>query len=462
MVQILDVMKKALEGAPMRENDWQRKLFAPSIRRLVKEHGIKFDPDNPIHSDDSLADDVFEAGFELLLETGVYCTDTSRIISYTEEEIKKALRNAPDKLQVGEGRDRKEFVPRKTEDKTPPWCLLGAAGAACSSDKSFLTLVEGYAEIPETNAITTPAITVAGGMRIRPASPLELYGTIRNAVLAREACNRAGRPGIPIMNSLATAESSISLAAALNPRFGMRSSDGYMIGCLDPMRVDFDRLNKVVLALSCGAPIGMDFAPLLGGYSSGPEGTAISDVAHHLMGVLTYQTSYSIPFPLHLQYISNSSREMLWVISAAGQAISKNTHLLSLSLNYTSAGPCTNMCLCETSASVISAIASGLSIESVGVASNKEEDRMTPVEPRVSAEIAHAAAGMKRTNANDLVKELLTKYESNLSSPPMGKKLFDCWDSENRKPSKEFQDVIRGFKKEIGDLGLTVGLERLL
>jgi len=172
------------------------------------------------------------------------------------------------------------------------------------------------------------------------------------------------------------------------------------------------------------------------------------------MGVLTYQTSYSIPFPLHLQYISNSSREMLWVINAAGQAISKNTHLLSLSLNYTSAGPCTMMCLCETSASVISAIASGLSIESVGVASNKEEDRTTPVEPRVSAEIAHAVAGMKRTNANDLVKELLAKYESKLSSPPLGKTLYECWDPENRKPSKDYQDVIGAYKKEMAALGV--------
>ena len=454
MVQILDVMEKALEGKPMSETNYQLKVFAPAVQRKVKEYGIKYNPDTPIVNDNTLADDLFKAACELLVEVGAYCSDTSRVISYTEQEIKNALRTAPDKLHFGEGKDRKHLLPRKPEDKTPPWCLLGAGGGACASDRSFLTLVEGYAEIPETNAITTPAITRVGGMRIRPASPLELLGAMRNAVLAREACNRAGRQGIPIMNSLATAESDIALAAALHPKYGMRASDGYMICCMDPMKVDFNRLNKVTIALSMGGPIGMCFGPLMGGYAGGPEGTALSSTAHHMMGVLTYQSSWLLPFPLHLRYVSSSAREMLWLISATGQAISRNTHLLSINLNYTSAGPTTPMCLFETSASVTAAVVSGQSIESVGVASNKDEDRTTPVEPRMSAEVAHAVAGMKRADANDLVKKLLKKYESKLSNPPLGKTLFECWDPEKRRPSKEYQTVISKFKKEMCDLGI--------
>ncbi|MCU0853204.1 MAG: monomethylamine:corrinoid methyltransferase [Thermoplasmata archaeon] len=420
MVQILDVMDKALNGKPMSESDYQLKLFAPKVQEKVREHKIKYDPNNPIPSDNSMADELFEAGMELLLDVGAYCTSSGRVISYTEAEIKNALKEAPSKLHFGEGRDRKSLVKRNIEDKTPPWCLLGAGGGACSSDKSFLTLVEGYAEIPETNAITTPAITRVGGMRVRPASPLEVLAAMRNAVLAREACNRVGRQGIPIMNSLATAESDIALAAAVHPKFGMRQSDGYMICCMDPMKVDFARLNKVAVALSLGGSIGMCFGPLLGGYAGGPEGTAVSNVAHHMMGILTYQSSWLLPFTIHLRHVASSPRDMLWVISSMGQAISRNTHLLSLNLNYTTAGPCTPMCLYETSASVTAAVVSGLSIESLGVATNKHEDRTTPVEPRISAEVGHAVAGMKRSDANELVKKLLGKYESKLNSPPSG------------------------------------------
>jgi methylamine--corrinoid protein Co-methyltransferase len=447
-------MEKALNGKPMSETDYQLRLFSPKVMEKVREHKIKFDPGNPIPSDNSMADEVFEAGIELLLDVGAYCTTSGRVISYSEAEIKEQLRNAPSKLYFGEGRDRKALVNRKIEDKTPPWCLLGAGGGPCSSDKSFLTLVEGYAEIPETNAITTPAITRVGGMRVRPASPLEVLAAQRNAVLARESCNRVGRQGIPIMNSLATAESDIAFAAALHPRFGMRPSDGYMICCMDPMKVDFARLNKVAVALSMGGPIGMCFGPLLGGYSGGPEGTAVSNVAHHMMGILTYQSSWLLPFTIHLRYVASSSRDMLWVISTMGQAISRNTHLLSINLNYTTAGPCTPMVLYETSAAVTAAVASGLSIESLGVATNKHEDRTTPVEPRISAEVGHAVAGMKRSDANEIVLKLLAKYESKLSAPPLGKSLYECWDADARRPTKEYRAVIKRFKAEMVNLGV--------
>jgi methylamine--corrinoid protein Co-methyltransferase len=454
MVQILDVVEKALNGTPVSENDYQLRRFSPKVQEKVKEYGIKYDPGQPVPSDNSLADDLFQAGLELLVDVGAYCLDTGRIISYSESEVKEALRNAPEKVHFGEGKDRKAFVPRKIEDKTPPWCLLGAGGGPVSSESVFLTLMEGYAEIPEVNAITTPALTRTGGMRIRPASPLELLGAMRSASLGREACNRAGRQGIPFMNTLSTAESDIALAAAMMPRYGLRASDGFMIASMDPMKIDFARLNKVTLALSMGAPIGMDFAPLLGGYSGGPEGTAVCTVASHMMGLLTLQTSYLIPFPLHLRYVSNSSRDMLWVISTMGQAISRNTHLLSLSLNYTAAGPCTPMVLQETTTSVMAAVASGLSIEMGGTATNKYEDRMTPVEPRISGEVAHAVAGMKRTEANEIVNKLLPKYEKKLAEPPLGKTLHECWDAEKRKPSKEHSAVVKRFKKELAGLGV--------
>jgi methylamine--corrinoid protein Co-methyltransferase len=454
MVQLLDVMEKALNGKPMSETDYQLKLFAPKVMEKVREHKIKFDPTNPIQNDNSMADEVFEAGLELLLDVGAYCTTSGRVISYTEAEIKDQLRNAPSKLHFGEGRDRKALVNRKVEDKTPPWCLLGAGGGPCSSDRSFLTLVEGYAEIPETDAITTPAITRVGGTRVRPASPLEVLAAQRNAVLAREACNRVGRQGIPIMNSLATAESDIAFAAATHPKFGMRPSDGYMICCMDPMKVDFARLNKVAVALSLGGPIGMCFGPLLGGYSGGPEGTAVSNVAHHMMGIMTYQASWLLPFTIHLRYVASSPRDMLWVISTMGQAISRNTHLLSINLNYTTAGPCTPMVLYETSAAVTAAVVSGLSIESLGVATNKHEDRTTPVEPRISAEVGHAVAGMKRSDANELVRKLLAKYEPKLAAPPLGKSLYECWDADARRPSKEYRTVIKKYKAVMADLGV--------
>ena len=454
MVSFLDVMDKALTGKPCSERDYALKVFSARLKEIVKEHGIKYDPKFPISSDNGLADEIFKAAFDLFLDVGAYCKDTERIIRFDENELREGLRLAPSKVVLGEGQDAKALVPRKPEDKTPPWCFLGAGGGPVSSDEVFTGLVEGYASIPEANSVTTPALTTVSGLRIRPRSPLEALGAIRNAVLAREAMRRVGRPGLPIMNTLATAESATSLAIALHPNYGLRNTDGYMIAVMDPMIVDFDRLNKVCAALSFNAPIGACFDPLLGGYSGGPEGTAVANVAYHFLSALVYQSSWHLPFPLHINYVCSSTPEMLWVISTSGQAISRNTHLLSLNLNYAAAGPVTEMCLYETAASVTAAVVSGLSFEALGVATNKYEDRMTPMEPRLSAEVAHGVVGMKRVEANELVKKLLKKYMDKIANAPLGKKFQECFDIRRGKPSEEYVRVYSKVKRELGDLGV--------
>ena len=207
MVNSLEVMKRAITGPLCSERDYDLRIFSQKIREAIKEYNIKYDRETIIPSDDSLADDVFNAGLDFYCNVGTYCRDTERIIKFDENEAKEGLRFAPQKAVFGEGLDAGVLVPRQLEGKIPPWCFLGAGGAPVSSEEIFLSLVEAYALIPEINAVTTPALTSVGGVEIRPNSPLEILGTTRNAILAREAFRRAGRPGLPIMNALATATS---------------------------------------------------------------------------------------------------------------------------------------------------------------------------------------------------------------------------------------------------------------
>jgi len=411
MVNLLDVVERALNGKLCSERDYDLKIFSRKLIEKMREYDIKYDPENPVPSDNSLADDVFEAGFDFYREVGTYCTDTERLIKFDEAEIKEALKTAPSSLLFGEGEDANMLIPRKPESKIPPWCFIGAGGAPVSSEETFLKLVEEYASIPMANAITTPALTSVRGMRIRPGTPLEILGAIRNVVLTREALRRGGRPGLPIMNALATASTAVALNTALHPDYGMRKTDGYFVSTLAELKTNFDILNKACALKSIGAGgmIGADFGPIFGGYCGGAEGTAVATVAGHFMGILVYQAGWLLPFPIHIHYIANSTPELLWITSVFAQAISRNTELLSIHLNYTAAGPCTEMCLYEIAAQRLAAISSGVSIESVGVGKAKHEDYLTPIEPRFAAEIAHATVGMKREDANDIVKDLF-KY----------------------------------------------------
>lgn len=456
MVTFLDVVKRALTGKPCSERDYDLKIFSTKLKEKVKEYDIKYDPQNPVPSDNSLADDVFEASLDFYREIGTYCTDTGRIIKFDESEIKEALKTAPSKLLFGEGEDAKTLVPRKPESKIPPWCFIGAGGAAVSSEEIFLKLVEEYASIPLANAITTPALTSVSGMRIRPGTPLEILGAIRNVVLAREALRRGGRPGLPIMNALATASTAVALNTALYPDYGMRKTDGYFVSTLAEFKTNFDILNKACALKSIGAGggIGADFGPIFGGYCGGSEGTAVAAVAGHFMGILVCQAGWHLPFPIHIRYIANSTPELLWVTSVLAQAISRNTHLLSLHLNYTAAGPCTEMCLHEIAAQRLAAVSSGISIESVGVGKARHEDYLTPMEPRFAAEVAHATVGMKREDANDIVKSLLPKYVDKIADPPLGSKYQECCDVRTGKPTKICLEVYNKVKKELKDLGL--------
>jgi methylamine--corrinoid protein Co-methyltransferase len=456
MVTFLDAMERAVTGKPCSERDYDLKIFSTKVMELVKEYDITYDPNLSVTSDNSLADDVFKAGIDLYREVGTYCKDTERIIKFTESEIKAGLKNAPSKAIFGEELDAKEMVPRKPEDKTPPWCFIGAAGAPVSSEEILLSLVRSYGAIPLADSITTPALTSVEGVRIRPRSPLEIYGAIRNAVLAREALRRAGRPGLPIMNALATAESAPSLIAALHPQYGLRPSDGYLLAAMAEMKTDFDRLNKACALLNLGGRIVGESGPVYGGYCGGPAGTAITSVAYHLMGILVYQSTCHLVFPIHLKYRCNTTPELLWVISAYGQAISRNTHLLSLNLNYTAAGPCTEMCLYEIAARAITAVTSGLSIEAVGVAKAAHEDYLTPIEPRFAAEVAHAAAGMKRENANEIVKHLVSLYIDKIPDPPLGMKYQECCDVKTGNPSSKCLGIYRKVTRELKDLGLPI------
>jgi len=454
-ITMTEIVERALTGKPCSEREFDIRL-SKRARELVKEYGISYDPANPVPRDFGLANSVFKAGFQLFCELGVYCTSTNKIMSFSEEEVRYALKHAPAEVWFGEGIDRRALTPRKPEDKKPPWCFLGAAGAPVSSEQILSILVESYAKIPQANSITTPALTRVRGVRISPGTPLEILGAIETVRIAREAMRRAGRPGLPIMNLVATATTDSSLISALNSEFGARSSDGVLVGILAELKTNFALLNKAFYAKSLGFRIAGELGPVYGGYAGGAGETAIVTVAEHLMGLMVYQADWYLVFPVHAIYTASSSRELLWVRNISAQAISLNTNLLSLYLSYIAAGPMTEMALYEIAAQISSIVVSGVSIEAVGVAKARHEDRLTPIEPKFAAEVAYTSTRLSLQDVNELVKQILPRYEDKLKNPPLGKKFQEICDIETGRVSREYLELVTKVKKELSDLGLPI------
>jgi hypothetical protein len=453
MISFYEVVDRAMTGRHCSEGSFDMEIFVPKVREVVNKYKIKYDPDNPVPSDDDLADRVFQAGFELYRDVGNYCPDTERVIQFSEEELREALAEAPSAPVFGEGKDAKVLVARKPESKAPPWCFIGAGGAAVSDEELYASILEAYASfLPLANSITAPTIVSINGRTVRTGSPLEVMASIRATVLAREALRRGGRPGLPIMNCIATAGSDTAKIAG--SQFGLRPSDGWLIGATAEMKLGFQRFNEIVYVMAFGGHVNAETAPILGGYCGGPEGVAVTNVAYHLCCIIAMRGSSQLTFPIHFKYGCTTPRDVTWAVSVSTQAISRNSHFPFFILSYAAAGPMTEMCFYEIATAITTSVVSGASIEFGGVAKATHVDHFTPMEPRFASEVAHAAAGMTRKEANEIVKKLLKKYENNFDNPPAGKKYEECWDIHRKTPNKEYVDFYKKVKKELSGLGI--------
>ncbi len=456
MPNLIDFMERATSGPIVSEDDFNMKSLIPNVRKTVKEFNIHYTAENPVPADDGFADRLFEAAIEFVVRTGVYCDDTNRVIQFERDEIKGAVENLPEGSHFGEGRDRRFFRPRKPEDERTPWYHVGT-GIVASSEDIALAQIEGYGRIPQANSISIPAFNRVRGMQVISGSPLEIHATISAVQAGRKALTRAGRPGLPILNLISSATTSMGTIAGTHPAFGLRASDGWLIDFLAEMKVNFETLNRLAFVQVTGGNIGSTALPILGGYAGGAPGTALVMTAYYLLGILLFQGTYHLTCPVHFRYGCNTTRDSLWVFSVVGRATSRNTRYPAIALGYGSAGPCTKMYFYEAAAFNLCCVTSGYgSVQTLHPAKAVMEDGVTPLEARFCAELAHTLAGMKADQANELVNRLLEKYEKEVENAPTGKRYQECYDLKTGKPADDYLRLYEEVRDELTSLGITL------
>ncbi|MBW1867620.1 MAG: monomethylamine:corrinoid methyltransferase, partial [Deltaproteobacteria bacterium] len=151
---------------------------------------------------------------------------------------------------------------------------------------------------------------------------------------------------------------------------------------------------------------------------------------------------------------SNTTRNTLWATSISNQAISRNSKFPLLTSGILASGPGTEMCFYENAARTIATCVSGGGILAVGVAKNVQTDHLTPWDPKFSVEIALATLGMKRDIANEIVKDLLSKYESKIPDAPVGKSFQELFNIETLEPGAEYSELYYKMKDEMTTYGL--------
>jgi hypothetical protein len=451
--RINEVLDKAETGPVCLEKDFDLKLLVPELERVVKEYDISFDSTTPVLQDPSLADSLWQAGLDLYLKIGTLCTDSHRRILFSEGELKEALGNYPGQFRLGFGRDSQVLTNRQIEDSKHPFCMF-TPDTTCDEDL-FVPMSMAYLQEPLADGVCAPILEEIEGVPIRSGYPSEVKGSVAHAMMFREAARRVGRPGI-FLKSVGTAESDAAQIAASNPEWGERLTDGRFVASITELKIDNSLLNKMVHFHSYGCFVGALAGPIFGGYTGGSEGTAVVGVAYHLMGLVVNQAHFMVYFPFHLKHTCNTTRELLWVLSATHQAIARNSNLISLSASYAAAGPCTSMVLKEAASHALTSVVSGSNLWVMAVAKNRHKNYATPVEARFAAEVGYGITNqsLSRTDANELVLTLLKTYEEDIENAPLGKSFRECYDTKNVKPSPEYMDLYRKTQEELGDLGV--------
>jgi len=450
----LEVTDRALHGPMCKERDYDLRIFSKKLADVVKEHAIKYDPMDPIPSDNTLADSVFQAAMDFYLQVGTFCLDTERIIKFTEGEIKDALKSSSPSVRFGEGRDAKILESRKPESTKPPWISVGSVGIAVSNEEIFSSLMRAYVEhVPLMDSLCTAALTTIDGRQIRLGDPSEVEGSIRTVMLSKEALRASGRPGLPIVNGVATA---VSDKAAIAGSSLLGPGDALEIGSIAEMKIDFNLMNKITYAIATGKRIWAGMGPILGGYCGGPEGLTVAITAYNFHALLVQKATVQHPYPVHYRYVCNSSRQMIWAASLAYQAISRNTHVPVVGLCYAANGPGVEQGFYEAAATASTNAVSGVSMEIQGQAKGAHTDHLGPLEARLASEVALATTGMKRRDLNEIVKDLLKLYEGALEKPDPGKKYQECFDVRKITPEQSYLELYKKSAKTLEDIGIEV------
>lgn len=450
----MDVAERARSGLKMDEKDWNMSLFK-NIQKLLKENDLRIRADAEfLNTDNSVADAAFHAAFDLIVEMGTYCISTGRVVRFTEEEVKEAIREAPREVPMGEGNDARIFKQQKL-DTSEPINICPGHHSPFTEDLASL-IVKNFAQIPRTDFIEGFNFSRVDGREVFER-PMEAYATRREVAWMREGIAKAGKPGLAVVvYPISTAAA--ALIAALDPDYGLRRTDGVLLSTLPDIKMEYDLLTTAIVYHEYGSKIKVNGSfGMAGGFCGGPDGAIIEAIARPLVGWMVYRDTIHYTGVEHIAAISGEqilTQPMNWARSVVYQALNRNTNTVYMEWNIPCSELCTEMCLIESALRNIEAPLNGANLYAQRVSRPRMNGGQTPLEAEWMVEVSDATinAGLTRKSAGDILKAISDKVHG--KKPVPGKTIQECYDLVQHKPSKEYQGIYEKVKKELTDLGL--------
>ena len=454
--RLLDILDRAETGPIIEESDWDMLLVPDEVNKVISEFDIDFNTlgDDLVPGDDDLADRVYSAGLALAERLGAFCISTSRRILFSRAEIMNGLAVAPIEVTYGEGLDRHTERKRAVEDSAHMTIKGGGVGTPIP-EELYLPVHQSYAQEPLIDTMINCTMDRVYGRDVRSHTPWEMLAGWHEAELTKAACRRAGRPGLGI----GCVENAVSELAEISATSygGFSPYDWHHIAMISEFKTDYGSLAKLTHLVKTGSIIHAFYNTIYGGSVGGKEGVAVAIVAGSILLQMVYMTNTHSVSPAHPFFGNDTTAEIIPAISVGHQALARNSRLMTDLVITPVGGPGMHTLLYEVAAMAIMGAASG-SCALIGPRSNGgvQPAYVSGLEARFVAEVAHAAAGITRTDANELVKQLFSRYKSTLDQRPLGKPFNEVYDLTTLKPTPEWVAIYEEVKSELRQLGLEV------
>lgn len=453
VTSFLDVAERARTGSRLEEKKWNMMLFR-KMQELTKEYDLRCrGVEEFINTDDSLADDAYEAAVDFIVNLGVYCITTNRVIRFEEEEVRNAARDAPRQVLMGEGKDTRVFKQGKL-DGFEPVNICPGHHAPFTEDLGSL-VAKNFAQISRADFVEGFNFPVVDGMEIS-GRPFEAYAAMREVAWMREGVRKAGRPGMAIvLYPISTGAS--ALTAPIDPNLGLRPTDGVLLSTLPDVKVEYDLITTAIVFSSYGYfGVNGSFG-MAGGFCGGPEGATIEGIVRPIVGYMVYGDSLHYTGVEHLAYVMGERivlHPVNWARSVVYQALCRNTNMIYLEWNITCSELCTEMCLQESAIRSIEATVNGAALYAPRVSRPRINAGQTPLEPEFMIEVSDATlkAKLNREEAGRILQKLVEELRG--KAPAKGKTIQECYDLVRHKPSKEYEEIYHKVKRDLTDLGL--------
>ena len=451
--RLIDTLDRMENGPLTSEKEFDLKLVSARTQALVKEFDLQFDRDNIINADDDIADRCFQAGLTLAADAGVYCTSNGRRLIWSRREIEDVIKHAPRAMTIGFGRDAHSDEHRLPEDSRPPTNIGGPVGNPLPEDL-FLPIMQSYIQEPIVDAVINGTLGSVYGRIPRAGSPWELLSGWHEAEMSITAARRAGREGISI-GCVQTATSDIAELSATSFG-GFRQTDFHHIAMISELKTDYKLLNKMAHLIKTDSIVHTFCNPIYGGLAGGAEGIAVMGVAGMILLQMMYMTTTHSTSPTHPFYQGcNTTPEILWGTSLFTQALSRNTPFLLVVVTTPVSGPVTRTLLYESAAMALTATVSGAArIMGPRSAAGTIAGHCSGLEARFAGEVGHAAAGMSREQANEVMHKIVPEYSDLLETDMRGVRFDEAYDLDTLQPTAEWLEIYDQAKEQIAGLGL--------